>query len=568
MFPKRRLFVADVSGKLLPRNLAAFRAGIDPEAVPQAAGNPASTLLQSGVGNCFPGLEFDMRNLERRFFPFLEVDTNFTDLVVASVDLGAASNAATEGSLSPASLAVYKKIAAVSGWQITRLKGDFGPLGDLDFAIADLPGVSFGPGRLPADAWTAVRLLKEGVDVTITLRRGSGAAVELTAPRNRYLDPDGSLAAMFEVGEMSQSLCSPWTHDFRDCGCYYWASNHPDIALPPRSLSAAPVPSDNLATTWLREDRNAVPAPVADATNSPPEVPHNAINRMWQQFGVVLERREQLTPYAEQLLPPDPLPDKATLLLHLRFAAGVELAVMQEYLVAAFTLKRSAGEAEPLQGDLRAAFFEMLHVAIGEMRHLRSVNHVIKTLEGAAYTPALRVAAQVPLGPGVFRPLSYRALTTDVMKEFVEVEAPSQSVDSLYARILSTLEAMPGADDSVEAIRAIMAEGSDHWQTFLFVQEWLGRHQEATYLRATLPANHSSADYKTLQTRYIALLQDLYAGYSKGMPAGAADVNAARNAMLGDGGIEGALEKVAASGKIPEFDAVADARFAPLAPPP
>ena len=52
--------MADVSGKLLPRNLAALRAGAEPGGLPQVAGNPASTLLQSGVGNCFPGLEFDM----------------------------------------------------------------------------------------------------------------------------------------------------------------------------------------------------------------------------------------------------------------------------------------------------------------------------------------------------------------------------------------------------------------------------------------------------------------------------------------------------------------------------
>src|SRR3954447_3712263 len=87
---RRDRSVSEVSGKLLPRNLAALRAGADPGSVPQAAGNPASTLLQSGVGNCFPGLEFDMRNLERRFFPFLEVDTNFARLFVASVDLAGA----------------------------------------------------------------------------------------------------------------------------------------------------------------------------------------------------------------------------------------------------------------------------------------------------------------------------------------------------------------------------------------------------------------------------------------------------------------------------------------------
>ena len=29
-------------------------------------------------------------------------------------------------------------------------------------------------------------------------------------------------------GELTQSLCSPWQHDYRDCGCYYWAASRPD----------------------------------------------------------------------------------------------------------------------------------------------------------------------------------------------------------------------------------------------------------------------------------------------------------------------------------------------------
>ena len=54
--------------KLVPRNRTARLAQA------RAAGNPVVTELESGVGNCFPGLEVDLRNLERRFFPFLVVD--------------------------------------------------------------------------------------------------------------------------------------------------------------------------------------------------------------------------------------------------------------------------------------------------------------------------------------------------------------------------------------------------------------------------------------------------------------------------------------------------------------
>ena len=78
--------------KLLPRNAAALRQGQDQKAaIRLQAGNPVSTRLESGVGNCFPGLEFDIRNLERRFFPFLEVefggDIDGPLMLVASVNM-------------------------------------------------------------------------------------------------------------------------------------------------------------------------------------------------------------------------------------------------------------------------------------------------------------------------------------------------------------------------------------------------------------------------------------------------------------------------------------------------
>jgi hypothetical protein len=50
--------------RVTPRNLTA-------RAAYRAAGNPANTRLESAVGNCFPGLEMDVRDLDRRFFPGL-----------------------------------------------------------------------------------------------------------------------------------------------------------------------------------------------------------------------------------------------------------------------------------------------------------------------------------------------------------------------------------------------------------------------------------------------------------------------------------------------------------------
>ena len=49
-----------------PRNLTA-------QLHHRAAGNPPSTLPESAISNCFPGLEFDFRNIWRRIFEGIEI---------------------------------------------------------------------------------------------------------------------------------------------------------------------------------------------------------------------------------------------------------------------------------------------------------------------------------------------------------------------------------------------------------------------------------------------------------------------------------------------------------------
>src|SRR5579871_6001682 len=157
--------------KLIPRNVAALRRGLPfPKVASTVAGNPMSTRLESGVGNCFPGLEFDLRNLERRFFPFLEVDIrndeNPTTIRVASVDMPSVRLASKAGQLPADRSANYRQLDAGikngETWNITEIEGSFGPLGRHALKIADLQLPSAGPRRLPPDPWTAIRLLTEG----------------------------------------------------------------------------------------------------------------------------------------------------------------------------------------------------------------------------------------------------------------------------------------------------------------------------------------------------------------------------------------------------------------------
>jgi hypothetical protein len=580
--------------KLLPRNLAALRAG-QGFALPviPIAGNPVSTRLESGIGNFYPGLECDLRNLERRFFPFLEVDLSgqadrlFTTITIVAVDLDGASSAQ---SVSPTDLDTYRTLdrdtRANRRWRIRAIKGDFGPLNQRTVTIAQLDGMSFAnpddtslhPPRPPADGWVAIRMLKENTPVTLTLMRDGAADKTITAPRMPYLDPNGSFARMFEPGELTQSLCSPWTHDFRDCACNYWASNHPDIALPPLPSPPPPVTERRWQkyTAWERAERSISNPPVATAegAGAVAEMAHNRINRDWQQLNFVLDHREQLLPY----IPKDggigqvqPLRDRETLIRHLRFAAGVELGVALEYLVAAWSIRRPDDVPEAMRDDVLTAFAEFRRIAIGEMRHLRAVNDVLLHLQPIpAFEPALAVASRIPDGSGSqTRAHIFRAATGTTIDDFIQVEKPSDSVDGLYAPIFVTLAADNGSQEQAQSIRTIMSEGENHFQTFQFIKEWLGRHRETDYLiggnLVAPPPTHPA--HRTLQTRYRALLEGLHRGYKAGMPRGAPLVNDARDAMLGQGGIQGALDGVAAAGFLASFDPIDDPRFKPIDPP-
>ena len=343
--------------KLIPRNIAALRRGSTPRMV---AGNPVSTRLESGVGNCFPGLECDLRNLERRFFPFLEVDIDDNRIGIAGVDLTGAQAASRAGNLSAADLALYTRLAqdidAGRAWRVARLSGVFGTLGQLTLDIATLQPPSAGQGRHPSDAWTAVRMLTEGSLVVLNLRGPGSGSMQLQGNRNRYLDDNGALAGIFLPGELTQSLCSPWTHDFRDCGCYYWASNHPDIAQPPLPTPTTNEPRWNLAVPWERQDRSigADPPIPANARDLGLELQHLEINTAWQALNFVVGRREIVGPFSVRPVTDNPLASGAELERFLRYAAGVELTVAQEYLTAAYSLQLPAGLPQPLADDIRA----------------------------------------------------------------------------------------------------------------------------------------------------------------------------------------------------------------------
>src|ERR1700676_1897898 len=123
----------DKSGKikLIARNAPAFRKSRVANPQPHlVAGNPISTRLESGIGNCFPGLECDLRNLERRFFPFLETDVIGNTISLVWVDMeGVKAARKKKGVIDDATYRAYRTLSSGGHWTVEAIEGTFGPLG-------------------------------------------------------------------------------------------------------------------------------------------------------------------------------------------------------------------------------------------------------------------------------------------------------------------------------------------------------------------------------------------------------------------------------------------------------
>ena len=201
----------------------------------RAAGNPPSTLPDAAISNCYPGLEFDFRNVWRRMFEGIEMHEADNYVLSGEGDLGRLAG---------------QRLLIVAGTKtVVELSGP------------QVPGGTTGPLTPPGNpdgVWTMewsnslVDVLRENAGGTVTChftklpppdraRHPVGIpsdlsqleAVELAVrPLFGTSEAGRRLAvideARVEPGELTMSLCSPWQNDYRECACYYWASTRPD----------------------------------------------------------------------------------------------------------------------------------------------------------------------------------------------------------------------------------------------------------------------------------------------------------------------------------------------------
>jgi hypothetical protein len=434
--------------------------------------------------------------------------------VVATVDLDdpvLADAATTHPGLAADLTALSAEMAADDrAWWIVRIVQD---------GVVIDPQAIHGLGLDSLGTWRIVRSLDPGPVQVVLGRFGddgvpagpsgpqsgvTAGEVTLDGPRRPYLGTGDAIDAGYAPGELTQSLCSPWQHDFRDCGCYYWASNHPDIAIEavkPGEEPGVPPPPGTGWVNWLR---------ARPERDNVPELGYYEISERYQDLAVVLHDRESAEAYRPGVLDrAEPYDTPGELVAELRDGlAPLEHALILEYLFAwssvrspeevvvlagadladSLPLRFRADPARPLDGvsDRPAALAyvgsrlrrdvtflrdQLRSTAISEMRHLSWVNLLLRKLAdmgiGAPYQPALGVATQIPTStPGTTRPAALRPLVYATVADFEAVESPTGGLDGAYARVRATLEAPEFGGELYDIASRIVDDGVDHYSSF------------------------------------------------------------------------------------------------------
>jgi len=569
-----------MSEKIFPRNLTARSAQM-------VVGNPVTTRLESGVGNCYPGLEFDQRNLDRRFFPGLvfefisQSDSPSPDAfrggaLLLALNLRDPELTPNNPELETVAIQLREALdTSNTAGQALSIPNSKWYLQSLEQGGKLIPLFTIDNGKeVPLDGllvWRLVRSLEPGL-ANIKLKRRdtpsdgnppSVTEIELNGWRRVFVDPNsGAIGQIYQPGELTQSLCSPWQHDFRDCACFYWASNHPDIVLGEDTLGEATLPSGasadperaNTPIDWLRSDRSLASragAVESARTDRPFQMDHYEISQRWQELAVVIEGKEISQIYrAPSIDTANPYANPEELATKLVDLAGLEHVLCLEYLYALYSLVApTAADVNTwptLRDDLTFVSHELLLIAVSEMRHLRWVNQLLweldhKVITKQTYGPALGVAECIPVGNGQTRPRQLRPLTKMTLADLIAVESPSGGIDGQYARVLATLRQPEYPNSLYQLAGKIIADGVEHFSKFSEIETVLRIYQGESagteivppYLKNVTPAPSDNPDAQQAIATYQRVLDNLSSAYANGDMEDAGYIVAARQEMIG-----------------------------------
>lgn len=204
--------------KIEPRNKMA-------QLLYRAAGNPSNTLPNAAISNCFPGLDYDFKNFWRRAFEGI-VMLEWDNYVIGIEDEAYKD-------------LLHHRLLKVEGRPvIVTVTGPVLPGGD----NITLP--SNATPDVVTMEWSNVLALvqdrhghkvkchftRDKADTPTNISNDPAGLLEVELTLREVFD-GGTLALnpdWVKPGELSQGLCSPWQHDYRECACYYWPASRPD----------------------------------------------------------------------------------------------------------------------------------------------------------------------------------------------------------------------------------------------------------------------------------------------------------------------------------------------------
>ncbi|PWJ93325.1 hypothetical protein BC749_11612 [Flavobacterium araucananum] len=197
----------------------------------RGTGNPIAVLPRTAISNCFPGLEFDFRNLWRRAFNGIILIEN--------------NNYVLEAPDEKFKNLVGHRLVAIEG-KPTMVK-TFGPVFPDGDSVplktdANPNGVSFmewsnsmvhvlqKQGQKVICHFTAEQSVEEVV-VDLKELDNPKKYTAVTLVVNKIFDGNSAAFSdtILQPGELTQGLCAPWQNDYRECSCYYWAASRPDF---------------------------------------------------------------------------------------------------------------------------------------------------------------------------------------------------------------------------------------------------------------------------------------------------------------------------------------------------
>ncbi len=256
--------------KIEPKNVSA-------QLTYRARGNPPSTLPVAAISNCFPGLEFDFRNIWRRIFVGLVMHEARPQVV--EVEEEAPDEFQT---------LVGELLVSVDGEQlwvpVTGPEAAGGPVQSLGFSNLEW-----------ANALANI-LQKAGEQVQcVFFDPDSRQATEVLLQVRRVFDEEGTPVGesgvlardLAQPGELTQSLCSPWQNDYRECACYYWAASRPDFVN-----SETDAGGQTAGHNWLHKDRTP-DTPKFYSLRQSDMVSYEDLFRNWEQLRFVIGGKDE-----------------------------------------------------------------------------------------------------------------------------------------------------------------------------------------------------------------------------------------------------------------------------------